>query len=455
MNSAGYTKGPSNLKTLIDPGWIMRNQTIWIVLSAFFIRLGLLVFSDNFLNAEPMEYLIAALEVLSNSGPVGIVNLQQLPLHSYSIAVAVALGSDQLLSARFLSLVFGTLTCFPFYLLVRRLFNKKTAIVALVMFAFWPAHVLVSVLTLPDAVVLFLIICAMYFLAQQRPLPALGALSAAAGFSFLAWMLILPAAVYALVIPGKWVKRLVNGVLVLGSLMFPLLWGMILENYYQPAGGIFSLNGFFVAHPAVFLSMFIQKVIASFQVAVDGGGKWLALPAFAGVALAVRSPRRQQAVYWILTILIVAGLGLFRCELRVTSQAELLAGVMIIPFVIEGLRRILRSSPAFNLIILSVCVIMAFRIVQHRPVLPAEVREVAEWLNQNLEIETRVLVRKDSNGYYSAIAMLSGLPPGNFIFRNVHQIVSGDDYLLSYIEKPKGSVTVKEWQNFILVHPAR
>lgn len=154
------------------------------------------------------------------------------PLHLYLVGAVLKLGVARAWAGRWVSLVFGVLSVFPLYLLTRRLFGVRAAVVAGLSFAAWGMHIQMSTTGGSEALGLFLMLWVLELVAQgletnlfSRLALAALCLNLACATRYDAWMLV-PLLVFLLFRADKdWVAGLTRAVFFgLLCVPFPLLW---------------------------------------------------------------------------------------------------------------------------------------------------------------------------------------------------------------------------------------
>jgi dolichyl-phosphate-mannose-protein mannosyltransferase len=87
------------------------------------------------------------------------------PLHLYLLGLALKLWPAPELAGRVVSLVFGIATVVPLYLLTRRLFDWKAAVVACLALSAWGMHIQFSTTAASESLALFLVLCSLWLFA--------------------------------------------------------------------------------------------------------------------------------------------------------------------------------------------------------------------------------------------------------------------------------------------------
>lgn len=137
-----------------------------ILLLAFVLRLYFLSLAKC-IEIDGSEYARLAENLLKGNGYIGLDGAPHLglsPLYPIMIAGLALIINNIELSGRIISLILGTATLFPVYLLVKRVFNQKTALLSILITAVYPPMVLSSRAVLSEASYTFMFMWGMYFM---------------------------------------------------------------------------------------------------------------------------------------------------------------------------------------------------------------------------------------------------------------------------------------------------
>lgn len=85
------------------------------------------------------------------------------PLHLYLSALAVEILGDPFNSIRLVSLIFGTIIIFPYYYLVKSLFDKRVATISTLILTFLSIHVQYSTYSMSEVPFAFFLTISLYF----------------------------------------------------------------------------------------------------------------------------------------------------------------------------------------------------------------------------------------------------------------------------------------------------
>ena len=197
---------------------------------AFSIRLFFFPFADN-RPGDPWERVFTALEWLKH--PHIILSGDWLPLHTYLLAGILSIWKDPLIAPRALSLLFGSLTLIPFYLLLRDLFDRNNAILSSILFSFFGLHISYSSQSWSETTGIFFLITGFYlFFTKNKMEPWFSILSGVSlGLSCMVriefWPFV-PLLIFVRVIQSGFRQSLLFAI---SSCIFPILWMM--SNYIQ------------------------------------------------------------------------------------------------------------------------------------------------------------------------------------------------------------------------------
>ena len=162
--------------------------------------------------------------------------IQHLTIYPILIAAVYGISGDWVISARFISILFGTLTLIPLYLLSRRLFETSTSALITLIFAVSPVFVSSSVDIIRDPVYWFFAVCGLYFFARQIDEKNFFHLLLSSAFFFLAtWMrieavlFIIISTFYIVVIPQqeRW-KRFIVFLMPVAVILLIFIAGQII-----------------------------------------------------------------------------------------------------------------------------------------------------------------------------------------------------------------------------------
>jgi hypothetical protein len=170
---------------------------------------------------------------------INTCGIQHLTIYQILIAATYGVSGDWVISARFISVLFGTLTLIPLYLLSRRLFETSTSALITLIFAVSPVFVSSSVDIIRDPAYWFFTVFGFYFFARQIDEKNFFHLLLSSIFFFLAtWLrieatlFIIVSTFYIILIPqeDKWKKFIVFSIPI-AVILFLFVAGQIILRH--------------------------------------------------------------------------------------------------------------------------------------------------------------------------------------------------------------------------------
>lgn len=134
---------------------------IGLTILAFVIRIFFLQF-QQFITHDGAEYAVLGKNLIAGNGYMSIqgqINLFFSPLYPLMIGIFSMLFNNLELSARLVSVVFGSLLIVPLYFFARRMYSQKVAIICSFIAALYWVLINYSTQTLTESTYTFLIVC--------------------------------------------------------------------------------------------------------------------------------------------------------------------------------------------------------------------------------------------------------------------------------------------------------
>lgn len=141
------------------------NKLLWIFVLALLVRIFMLGMHDT-IEIDGVYYATIGKNLVEGNGYIDIegnVNTVFTPLYPILIGVSNLILNNLELSARIIAAIFGALLVFPVYLLAKRFYNKRTALISAIIISIYPALTYISTITYSDALYLFLVYNMAYF----------------------------------------------------------------------------------------------------------------------------------------------------------------------------------------------------------------------------------------------------------------------------------------------------
>ncbi|MEK6904641.1 MAG: glycosyltransferase family 39 protein [Nanoarchaeota archaeon] len=144
----------------------MKSKKIfWIFALALVIRI-LMIGLHETIEIDGVYYSRLGYNLINGGGYIdveGNVNTVFTPLYPILIGIFDLVFGNLEFTARIISVIFGALLIFPVYMLARRLYNEKVALVSALITAVYPALAYISTITYSDSLYLFLLYNLFYF----------------------------------------------------------------------------------------------------------------------------------------------------------------------------------------------------------------------------------------------------------------------------------------------------
>jgi 4-amino-4-deoxy-L-arabinose transferase-like glycosyltransferase len=404
---------------------LLRNSFIvaaGLFIDAFLIRFAFLLISDNFSRQEPMLNIITSLHAITVPGIMENIFYLQPPFFLYSIAGAVKLGCEQVISARFLCLVFGSFSIVTYYFLVKKIFNPKIALFSGILLYCYSMHIIASILTLPDIFAFIFCVLSLLMLRERKYLFSGIFCAIGCGYSYFVWLAI-PVLTVLIFMEGKipFTNKLRNCLSFLpAALIFPLIWNMAISHTYQQ-GWLWYKNFYNADSLYTFLYNFGLCTRQIFSDVFSGFGPVLSALIVLGIIFLPKKRKDKGCLFFILTIMFMLSLNFFRQEIKIYQTGILLISAMLIPYLVYGLIQVfktarLKQKEVLFLIIVIIGMYLLYRTFLNNPKAPQPVKQVSQWIKDNVDKDHLVILSPQQKDYHGFIVMETGLPQANFRF---------------------------------------
>jgi len=137
-----------------------RRAVLYLFFLVFVVRFILLLISDDSAG-DAIARIYIAKNMIGHQ--LWITDGGWFPLHFYLIAGVLLLYDDPLFAPRLISFLCGTAIVFPFYYLVKNVFNARNALTSIIFLTFYNLHVYFSLVSYAESLTLFLIISTLYY----------------------------------------------------------------------------------------------------------------------------------------------------------------------------------------------------------------------------------------------------------------------------------------------------
>ncbi len=395
---------------------------ICLFIDAFLIRFAFLISSDNMFGQQPMLNIMTSLHTLTDQALLNNVFYQQLPFFLYSIAGAVWLGSEQILSARFLVAFLSSLSLIPYYYLVKKVFNSKIAFLSGLLLYSYYLHISMSIISMPDTICIgFLFVCLWLLFMDKYLISAIFCLIAC-GYSYLGWIMV-PVLFLSIFMRRERTlgQKLLGGILFLSiACLFPLIWNETIDSQYGQSW-LWYKN--FHNPDSVYTFLFLtgksmQQILSNLFLKPGSIIFWFS---FIGIIFVPKKKEQYSYIFCITAAILLLSLHVFRKEILLIEQGMLFIWALLIPYLLLGLFFVLKKIRVNHkvyglMIIILICSVSLIGGFFQRPKLPLTVTQVICWLEDNADTDSLIYLQKQDQGYHSAIVMQCKLPQKNFHF---------------------------------------
>lgn len=371
-----------------------------LIIIALGIRVFMFSISDNGWGADPDERMRVTANWLSLEGhrPMFPGDLW-LPLHYYLIALSIILFKSIPLGPRALHLIFGVLTVFPFYKLVKLVFNNRIAIISTLLFIFFPIHILCSIVTLSEGPFLFFLVISIYFFFKYREKQNSKSLLLSCIFLILSSMIRYEGWLFIVVIPILLFidKKFKEGLIFLcASSIFPFLW--ISSTMLQPL--VKSIMNIFhwMSPETVTLQGHFSNLFYWFKVIINYFSLPLAIFLIFGLYSSIKHKNKAYLMIISLSLLLFFTFGVLSATVLKNIEYSLSFSVLLIPFAVFGFDRLLNIRLFRNLLIpiflgfVILCMISNTLKIIDSSRYKDYVKDVANYLKHNAGEDSKILL---------------------------------------------------------------
>ena len=401
----------------------------WVIIGcAVFMRIIAFISSDNF-HGIAAGKIMEALRILEhpNELTAWIVPAHG-PAHLYLVALVLKLSNNYYNSACILSLLFGVGVLFPYTGFVKEAFDDKTALCSAFIVAFFPLHVVYSVLSTAETMFLFFLFSGLFFYVREKGTGRLSDLFISAFFLGIATVCRFEGGLFVIMITLLLMKNYRKALFfmsVCSVLSIVWMWGnyLVSGNFIQflSASDAIVKEGFannrvlgrdFGAGEKLFY--WIIQIKSYFGLPVLIGGLY---------ALVCHGFKKQ---YRNITFLLIIPLFYFSFktfieELAMQPRYGMSLGMLLIPyfsmFFIDTLKRLEMGlrKPVFLAFIVYVIFRCAYLQLIMLPHSPAWVRAAALFLRNNTSGQDTVYIESKEDNIKDPLKVYSQLKADQFI----------------------------------------
>lgn len=410
-----------------------RKQIIyWVILGcAVFMRIIAFAGSDNF-HGIAAGKIMEARRILEhpNELTAWIVPAHG-PAHLYLVALGLKTSNNHYNSACILSLLFGIGVLLPYTLFVKTAFDDKTAICSSFIVAFFPLHVVYSVLSTAETMFLFFLFSGLFFFVKEKKNGRLIDLFLSALFLSISTVCRFEGGLFIIIVTlllARNLKKAVFFMLVSSVLPIAWMWGNYLvsgnfmqflfasdnivktEFHFQRSLGIHL--GFF---EKFFYWIFILKSYFSWPV--------FAVACWGFIEYGFRKKYRDAGLIFLSTLVFFSYKTLAE-ELAMQPRYGMSLGLLFLPFfslkLIEILKQVKKRSRIIILIgfILYVIFRCAYLQIYMLPRAPYWIKQTALFLRHNVKDGQTIYIETDEDNIKAPLKIYTRLKPEQFIDYN-------------------------------------
>jgi len=397
----------------------MKNRSILFLLFilAFSIRLFFLFLTDDG-PGDPASRILDAQAWLKQ--PHIITSGYWLPLHTYLIGWTLCIWNNPNLSPRFLSLIFGSITILPFYLLIELLFDKKNAIVSTILLSVFNFHILYSTQTYSDVLFIFFLITSIYFFFKFKKEEnlSLGHLVLSSIFLIFACMLRIEGWLFVPLIPLYLIKGKGGEpalIFFIISIIFPASW--LLENYIKMHDPL-PLATINVYEPTMANWSFFKRVMIYPYLIMRQPSPLVEIISILGLIFSLKKKKFTLSLFIFPIFLFLISTVNFGTNAVPKARYALTINILLLPYFMIGLEEIIKNLNSkiktyfIAIIGISIIATYSYFYVFWQDILiprfPLDAKNVSIWLKHNLKEQERVFIDNVS-GWNGNITVSAGL----------------------------------------------
>ena len=257
---------------------------------------------------------------------------QQLPVFLYSLFCVIKITGEQIISGRLLCVFWGSMSVIPFYYLSNRLFNKRIAILASILFCFHSGHIVNSVITMPYIAGLFFLLCSLYYLEEQKNILSACLLGFGSACAYICWFFIPILPAYILLTAKGDAKLKLKSAFscLLITVVFPVLWVILVNSKYGKFN-LFYKNFFETEFLWQYLFVYMQTVSEVARRIFYQPVSLLLLFPLIGIYQNAKRRSNYRLFFLIGTLILAISSGAFRKEILVIEEGIFVLSILLLP----------------------------------------------------------------------------------------------------------------------------
>ncbi len=401
----------------------------WVILGcAVFMRLIAFVDSDNF-HGIAAGKVMEAQRILEHPNELSAwIVPAHGPAHLYLVALGLKISNNHYNSACILSLLFGIGVLLPYIGFVKSVFDDKVAVCSAFIVAFFPLHIVYSVLSTAESMFLFFLFSGLFFYVRERQTGRLSDLFFSALFVGIATVCRFEGGLFVIIITLLLMKNYRKACFfLLFSSVLPVAW---MWGNYLISGNFMQ---FLFASDAIVKEGFaLNRALGRDFGAIQKLSYWtlqiksyFGLPVLIGglCALTLYGFKKEyrNVTYLLIIPLFYFSYKTFVEELAMQPRYGMSLGMLLVPYFSMLLVNLLTQvkvslrKPVFLAFVIYVIFRCAYLQLTMLPHSPVWVKEAALFLRNNTNSRDTIYIESKEDNIKDPLKVYSGLKADQFI----------------------------------------
>jgi len=375
------------------------------------------------------------------------------PLHFYLMAFTMKIYNDPFTSTRLVSLIFGTFIVFPYYYLVKLLFDKRVAIISTLILTFLSIHVQYSTFSMSEVPFIFFLFTSIYFFFRFKRqidnklsnlIVSAIFLNFASMIRYEGWLFIPLLAALTLDVEEIKNRRLNKyfTTFLFASMIFPVFW--LIGNYNLYGDFFYGQNWSdnyirtnAILYPdSTYHNPPIIKRLITWPWTISYFLNIASIFVVIGLLVSILKKKNLEFLSIFLILMSIFTYKTFNLTMTLQSRQMIMPILFIIPYFVTGLDYALnrlnslnilkfKSSNKITIIILIFFVATSSYMAMKNPsVIPDYIFDVSIWLNTNVKSNDTVML--DEYNWWSLYILTFGKFNTTFTedYLNTHEFVT-------------------------------
>lgn len=426
---------------------------LWIILlCGFLLRLLALFISDNFHGIAAGKIFSANYLIENPNAFDAWIVPAHGPVHFYILALALKLFGQPLFVPRVISLIFGTAFLIIYFKFIRQIFNESVAIISLIIVAFFPLHIVHSVLSTAAVTFLFFLFLGLLCYAKFEQTSEKKYVIFSALLIGCASLCRFEGGVFIIILSLFLLKKPKQALLFFSiSMILPGIW--MICNYLYGGNLLFFLcaSDSIVHTEFAYLrslgnqiTFFKKMLYWPFQIKNYFGWPIVVCGIIGAIFFGWQERKSRKLLLLALAMLCIFSYKTIQEELAMQPRYGMSLGVLFVPFFSVALTKILSRLPkntkatVLGIFLLYVVFRSSYLMLLQLPHTPEWIKQTSLFLKQNIKAEEMVFIDADEDNEKEPIKIYSGLGVHNFVdynpfFSHVELMDPGRRRQLKYI----------------------